>query len=199
MLEEMVIDGVEILGGDDGADPADDALSRAAHGDQRAFAELYDMMSARVFGLILRVVIDRSQSEEVLQEVFLEAWQAAGSFDADRGRARSWLLTIAHRRAIDRVRASQASRRRDLAAGARDLAASRLGVEDEVELLVDGGKALDALNALPEPQRRALVLTYFGGYSHSEVSALLGAPLGTVKTRIRDGLTRLRRELEATR
>lgn len=137
MLEEMVIDGIEILGGGEAADPADDALLRAAQGDQRAFAELYDMMSARVFGLIVRVVVDRSQSEEVLQEVFLEAWQTATSFDTDRGRARSWLLTIAHRRAVDRVRASQASRRRDLVVGARDLAESRPAVDDEVALLID--------------------------------------------------------------
>lgn len=199
MLEEMVIDGIEILGGGDAADPADDALLRAAQGDQRAFAELYDMMSARVFGLILRVVVDRSQSEEVLQEVFLEAWQTATSFDTDRGRARSWLLTIAHRRAVDRVRASQASRRRDLVAGARDLAESRPAVDDEVALLIDAGSAISALNELPELQRRTIVLAYFGGYSQSEIAALLDTPLGTIKTRIRDGLSRLRRELEAAR
>lgn len=199
MLEEMVIDGIEILEGGDAADPADDALLRAAHGDQRAFAELYDMMSARVFGLIVRVVVDRSQSEEVLQEVFLEAWQTATSFDTDRGRARSWLLTIAHRRAVDRVRASQASRRRDLVVGARDLAESRPGIDDEVELLIDAGNATSALNELPGPQRRAIVLAYFGGYSQREIAALLDTPLGTIKTRIRDGLSRLRRELEAAR
>ena len=199
MLEEMVIDGIEILGGGEAADPADDALLRAAQGDQRAFAELYDMMSARVFGLILRVVVDRSQSEEVLQEVFLEAWQTATSFDTDRGRARSWLLTIAHRRAVDRVRASQASRRRDLVAGARDLAESRPAVDDEVALLIDAGSAISALNELPELQRLAIVLAYFGGYSQSEIAALLDTPLGTIKTRIRDGLSRLRRELEAAR
>ncbi len=199
MLEEMVIDGIEILGGGDAADPADEALLRAAQGDQRAFAELYDMMSARVFGLILRVVVDRSQSEEVLQEVFLEAWQTATSFDADRGRARSWLLTIAHRRAVDRVRASQASRRRDLIVGARDLAESGARVDDEVEILIDAGSAISALNELPELQRRAIVLAYFGGYSQSEIAALLDTPLGTIKTRIRDGLSRLRKELEAAR
>lgn len=199
MLEEMVIDGIEILGGGEAADPADDALLRAAQGDQRAFAELYDMMSARVFGLIVRVVVDRSQSEEVLQEVFLEAWQTATSFDTDRGRARSWLLTIAHRRAVDRVRASQASRRRDLVVGARDLAESRPAVDDEVALLIDAGSAISALNELPELQHRTIVLAYFGGYSQSEIAALLDTPLGTIKTRIRDGLSRLRRELEAAR
>lgn len=198
MLEQMVIDGYLISAGGD-TDPADEALLLAARGDQRAFASLYDMMSARVFGLILRVVIDRAQSEEVLQEVFLEAWQSAASFDKDRGRARSWLLTIAHRRAIDRVRASQASRQRDLAAGARELFESRPGIDDEVVLLVESEQARAALQGLPEPQRRAIVLAYFGGYSQSEIAALLDTPLGTIKTRIRDGLSRLRTELEATR
>lgn len=199
MLDTMVIDGIEIADDGSSADPADEALARAAHGDQRAFAELYDLLSARVFGLILRVLVDRSQSEEVLQEVFLEAWQSATAFDPDRGSARTWLLTIAHRRAVDRVRASHASRRRDLAAGARDLAEARPGVDDEVELLIDGTRAVRGLDGLPEPQRRAIVLAYFGGYSQSEISVLLGAPLGTIKTRIRDGLTRLRNDLEATR
>jgi RNA polymerase sigma-70 factor (ECF subfamily) len=195
----MVIDGVEIPEDGGNADSADEALLRAARGDERAFARLYDMMSARVFGLILRVVVDRSQSEEVLQEVFLEAWQTAASFDVDRGRARSWLLTIAHRRAIDRVRAAQASKRRDLDAGVRDLAERHTEVDDEVELLVDGGRALQCLNGLPEPQRRVIVLAHLGGYTQREISALLGTPLGTIKSRIRDGLTRLKRELEATR
>ncbi|WP_449282003.1 ECF RNA polymerase sigma factor SigK [Leucobacter sp.] len=199
MLDTMVIDGIEMADDGSGADPADEALARAAHGDQRAFAGLYDLLSARVFGLILRVLVDRSQSEEVLQEVFLEAWQSAASFDPDRGSARTWLLTIAHRRAVDRVRASQAARRRDLAAGARDLAQAQPGVEDEVELLIEGTRAVRGLDGLPEPQRRAIVLAYFGGYSQSEISVLLGTPLGTVKTRIRDGLTRLRNEMEATR
>lgn len=199
MLEAMVIDGVEFSEDGGTADPADVALRRAALGDQRAFATLYDLLSARVFGLILRVLVDRAQSEEVLQEVFLEAWQTAQSFDADRGRARTWLLTIAHRRAVDRVRASQASRRRDLTAGARELSDAVPGVDEEVALLVDGGRAVHALDALPEPQRRAIVLAYFGGYSHSEIAVLLETPLGTIKTRIRDGLGRLRVALEGTR
>lgn len=199
MLDTMVIDGIEIADDGAGPDPADEALALAAHGDQRAFADLYDLVSARVFGLILRVLIDRSQSEEVLQEVFLEAWQTATAFDPDRGSARAWLLTIAHRRAVDRVRSSRAARRRDLAAGARELARTHAGVDDEVALMIDGGRAVRGLDELPEAQRSALVLAYFGGYTQSEISALVGAPLGTVKTRIRDGLTRLRTALEATR
>ncbi len=199
MLDTMVIDGVEIADDGSSADPADEALALSAHGDQHAFATLYDLLSARVFGLILRVLVDRAQSEEVLQEVFLEAWQSAASFDPDRGSARTWLLTIAHRRAVDRVRASQASRRRDLTAGVRDLARAQPGIDDEVELMIDGSRAVRGLDELPEAQRNAIVLAYFGGYSQSEISVLLGAPLGTVKTRIRDGLTRLRTALEATR
>ncbi|WP_336660239.1 ECF RNA polymerase sigma factor SigK [Leucobacter sp. USHLN153] len=199
MLDAMVIDGIEIADDGPGVEPADVALARAAAGDQRAFADLYDLLSARVFGLILRVLVDRAQSEEVLQEVFLEAWQTASSYDPDRGGARAWILTIAHRRAVDRVRSSQAARRRDLAVGARDHGVSHPGVEDEVALLIDGSRATQCLQALPEPQRRAIVLAYFGGYTQSEVAVLVGAPLGTIKTRIRDGLTRLRKELEATR
>ncbi|PRI11000.1 RNA polymerase subunit sigma [Leucobacter massiliensis] len=195
----MVIDGVEIPEDGASADPADEALARAARGDRRAFATLYDLLSARVFGLIVRVLLDRSQSEEVLQEVFLEAWERAPSFDVDRGSARSWLLTIAHRRAVDRVRAAQAASRRDLAAGARELAAAAPAVEDHVQVMVDGSRAVRGLRELPEPQRRAIVLAYFGGYSQSEIAVLLDAPLGTIKTRIRDGLSRLRAELEVTR
>lgn len=199
MLGGMVIDGIEISADGGNVDPADAALSRAAVGDQRAFAELYDLLSARVFGLILRVLVDRSQSEEVLQEVFLEAWQTADAYDPSRGHARTWLLTIAHRRAVDRVRASQAARRRDLAVGVRELAAPAASVADEVELLVDGSRAITELNELPDTQRRPLVLAYFGGYTQREIAVLLDTPLGTVKSRIRDGLTRLRTEMEATR
>ncbi|WP_336652038.1 MULTISPECIES: ECF RNA polymerase sigma factor SigK [unclassified Leucobacter] len=199
MMEEMVIDGIDIPEDGATADPADAALARAASGDRRAFAELYDLLSARVFGLITRVLVDHAQSEEVLQEVFLEAWQSANAFDARRGTARTWLLTIAHRRAVDRVRASQAAHRRDLTAGARELAVQSPGVDDEVAVLIDGGRAVRGLDLLPEPQRRAIVLAYFGGYSHREIAVLLDTPLGTVKTRIRDGLTRLRTVVEGTR
>ena len=199
MLVEMVIDGIEFAEDGERADPADDALTRAATGDQSAFAELYDLLSRRVFGLILRILVDRSHSEEVLQEVFLEAWQSAASFDAERGHARSWLLTIAHRRAVDRVRSVQSAKRRDLTAGAKEYASQPRAVDDEVELLVDGSQAVRELATLPEPQRQAIVLAYFGGYSQSEIAALLGTPLGTVKTRIRDGLTKLKSVLEVAR
>lgn len=196
MLKEMVIDGCEIPEDGSGADPADQALVRVATGDQRAFASLYDMLSSRALGLIRRVLVDHAQSEEVLQEVFLEVWQQAASFDPDRGNARSWVLTFAHRRAVDRVRAAQASIERDERAGMRELHTPSAPVDEHVELLVDGTRAALALRDLPEAQREPLVLAYFGGYTQREISVLLGAPLGTIKTRMRDGLSRLRKTME---
>lgn len=199
MLVDVVIDGVDVP--EDGATPVDhigDLLERIARGDQNAFARLYDLLSPRVFGLILRVLVDRSQSEEVLQEVFLEIWQSAERFTPNRGQGRSWVLTIAHRRAVDRVRSSQASSDRDVRAGFRDLGVAHDGVAEQVELRIEGRKVVAALASLPEAQREALTLAYYGGYSQSEIAALVGAPLGTVKTRMRDGLSRLRVEMGVT-
>lgn len=199
MLVGVVIDGVDVPeDGDFVGDPADALLLRIADGDRGAFAELYDMLSARVFGLILRVLVDRAQSEEVLQEVFLEVWQSASRFAPNKGRGRTWVLTMAHRRAIDRVRSAQASRDRDALAGLRELAAAPAGVAEQVEEKVEAGHVNDALLRLPEAQREALTLAYYGGYSQSEISVLMGVPLGTIKTRMRDGLTRLRREMGVT-
>jgi RNA polymerase sigma-70 factor (ECF subfamily) len=195
---DMVIDGLEVPDEGPVVDHAGDLLVRTAEGDQQAFARLYDMLAPRVFGLIVRVLVDRAQSEEVLQEVFLEIWQSASRFAPNKGQGRSWVLTMAHRRAIDRVRSSQASSDRDVRAGMRDLATTPAGVADEVELRVEGRRVVRALQTLPDPQREALTLAYFGGYSQSEIAALVGAPLGTVKTRMRDGLTRLRTEMGVT-
>lgn len=199
MLVTMVIDGADVSEDPGSVDPAARLLAGAAEGSHAAFAELYDMLSPRLFGLIVRILVDRSQSEEVLQEVFLEIWQRAGDFDPDRGQARSWMLTIAHRRAIDRVRAAQANSLRDVRAGLRDLAGAGADVEEDVRLRIDGDRAAHALGRLPEPQREALTLAYFGGYSQREIAAIVGAPLGTLKTRMRDGLSRLRLELEVKR
>jgi RNA polymerase sigma-70 factor (ECF subfamily) len=199
MLGRVVIDGVDVP--EQGPEPVDSAgelLIRVADGDQAAFASLYDMLSPRAFGLILRVLVDRSQSEEVLQEVFLEIWQSAGRFAPNRGQGRSWVLTIAHRRAVDRVRSAQASSDRDVKAGFRDLGVAHDGVAEEVELRIEGKRVSEALATLPDPQREAITLAYFGGYSQSEIAALVGAPLGTVKTRMRDGLSRLRVQMGVT-
>lgn len=198
MLIEMVIDGVDVPEDGPAADHAADLLVRTASGDQAAFADLYDMLSSRVFGLIRRVLVDPSQSEEVLQEVFLEIWQSASSFAPKKGQGRSWVLTIAHRRAVDRVRASQASADRDVRIGARDAHTPQEGIAEQVELRIEGRRVVRALRTLPDPQREAITLAYFGGYSQSEIAALVGAPLGTIKTRMRDGLTRLRQEMGVT-
>lgn len=187
---------------EEGTDPVDAAgalIQSIAAGDRDAFAQLYDMLSPRVFGLILRVLVDRSQSEEVLQEVFLEVWQSAARFTPNRGQGRSWLLTIAHRRAIDRVRSAQASSNRDIRAGFEELATPSEDVAERVELKIESERVADALQRLPEAQREALRLAYYGGYSQSEIAALTRAPLGTVKTRMRDGLSRLRVEMGVTR
>ncbi|GAA5207353.1 ECF RNA polymerase sigma factor SigK [Microbacterium kyungheense] len=196
MLVDMVIDGIDVP--EDGAAPVDhvaELLERVAGGDETAFARLYDLLSPRVFGLILRVLVNRAQSEEVLQEVFLEVWQSASRFAPNRGQGRSWVLTIAHRKAVDRVRSSQASADRDVRAGFRDLEVPFDGVAEQVELSIEGSRVAAALSALPSAQREALTLAYYGGYSQSEIAALVGAPLGTIKTRMRDGLTRLRAEM----
>lgn len=200
MLGGMVIDGMDVAENSD--EPPIDAIAgllvRTANGSQAAFAELYDALAARVFGLIVRVLVDRAQSEEVLQEVFLEIWQSAARFAPNMGQGRSWVFTIAHRRAVDRVRASQASSTRDARAGRRDLDVPYDPVAEQVELSVAGREVVAALNALPEAQRESLTLAYFGGYTQTEIAALVGAPLGTVKTRMRDGLSRLRMELGVT-
>lgn len=197
MLVDMVIDGVDVP--EDGSvDHAADLLVASAAGDQEAFARLYDLLSGRVFGLILRVLVDRAQSEEVLQEVFLEVWQSAERFVPNRGQGRSWILTIAHRRAVDRVRSSQASTDRDVRAGFRDLDVAYDGVAEQVEMRIEGRRIARMLAVLPDPQREALTLAYYGGYSQSEIAALVGAPLGTIKTRMRDGLSRLRTEMGVT-
>jgi RNA polymerase sigma-70 factor, ECF subfamily len=199
MLGGVVIDGFEVPEqGPESADHVGDLLVRVADGDRAAFTELYDTLSSRVFGLILRVLVDRSQSEEVLQEVFLELWQSAGRFAPNRGQGRTWVLTIAHRRAVDRVRSSQASSDRDVRAGFRDLGVAFDGVSEQVELKMEASRVTRALETLPDVQREAVVLAYYGGYSQSEIAALTRTPLGTVKTRMRDGLSRLRTEMGVT-
>lgn len=198
MLGGMVIDGADVPEDGTADDAAGALLLRIADGDRVAFAELYDMLSSRVFGLVLRVLVNRSHSEEVLQEVFLEVWQSAARFAPNRGQGRTWILTVAHRRAVDRVRASQASANRDVRAGLKDIGIPHDSVAEQAELGIAGEQAVTALGALPEMQREALVLAYFGGYSQSEIAALVGSPLGTIKTRMRDGLTRLRNEMGVT-
>jgi RNA polymerase sigma-70 factor (ECF subfamily) len=170
-------------------------LEKVAQGDQAAFSDLYDVLSSRVLGLIIRVLKDHSQSEEVTQEVFLEVWQSAARFDPNKGGAATWILTMAHRRAVDRVRSSQSSRDRDTKIGIRDYAPDYDNVAETVEVRVEHERVSKALARLTELQRQAVTLAYYGGYSHSEVATILSVPIGTVKTRLRDGMIRLRDEL----
>jgi RNA polymerase sigma-70 factor (ECF subfamily) len=173
----------------------EELLGRVAQGDQKAFAALYDEISPRVFGLVRRLLVDHSQSEEVTQEVFLEIWQNATRYEPSKGGALTWVLTMAHRRAVDRIRASQASRNRDLKIGVRDFVADYDNVADTVEVTIESERVKEAMSQLTELQRQAVTLAYYGGYSHSEVSEMLKVPIGTVKTRLRDGMIRLRDEL----
>ncbi len=179
-------------------DATDELLSRSATGDQASFGELYDLLSPRVFGLVRRLVVDQAQSEEVTQEVFLEVWQSAPRFDPNKGRAIGWIMTIAHRRAVDRIRAAQASRDRDTRIGIRDLPQEFDQVAEAVEVRIEHGRVVDAMSRLSDAQREAVGLAYYGGLTQSEIADRLGIPLGTVKTRLRDGMIRLRDELGVT-
>jgi RNA polymerase sigma-70 factor (ECF subfamily) len=173
----------------------EDLLTAVASGDRGAFAELYDRTAPRVLGLIKRLLIDHSQSEEVAQEVFLEIWQTATRYQPTKGAAVTWMLTMAHRRAVDRVRASQSSRDRDVRIGIRDYEPGFDQVSEAVEVSVEHQRVAKALARLTELQRQAVQLAYYGGLSHSEIAARLSIPIGTVKTRLRDGMIRLRDEL----
>jgi RNA polymerase sigma-70 factor (ECF subfamily) len=173
-------------------------LRRAATGDETAFAQLYDAVSPRLFGLVRRVVRDPAQSEEVTQEVFLEIWRHSARFDADRGSALSWMLTIAHRKAVDRVRSSEASRSRDESWGVSHQDVDHDATAEGAVQRLDAERVRQALQTLTDAQRQALELSYLSGYTHTEVASMLDLPLGTAKTRIRDGLIRLRETLGVT-
>jgi RNA polymerase sigma-70 factor, ECF subfamily len=179
-----------------GATQPTDALSellrQAGRGDKTAFAQLYDATSARVFGLAVRVVRDPAQAEEVAQESYLEIWRGSARFDPSRGSAVAWILTIVHRKAVDRVRSAEASSRRDTTYHQENQVVDHDTTADAAHASLEARRVRGALTDLTEVQREALELAYFGGYTHTEVAALLDLPVGTAKTRIRDGLIRLR-------
>ncbi|WP_310962728.1 ECF RNA polymerase sigma factor SigK [Nocardioides terrisoli] len=172
--------------------PLADLLVRSARGDESAFATLYDATAARAHGLVLRVVRDPAQAEEVTQEVYLEIWRTASRFDPSRGSALSWLLTIAHRRAVDRVRSAEAASRNDTTYHRQSGVIEHDETAERAEASMEARRVRSVLQSLTDVQREAVELAYFGGYTHTEVARMLDLPVGTAKTRIRDGLIRMR-------
>ncbi len=170
-------------------------LSRVAEGDHQAFRELYEVLAPRVHGLIRRTLVDDGQSQEVTQDVFLEVWRSASRFDAARGSAVSWIMMTAHGRAVDRVRSSQASRDRDLRIGSRDHQVPFDPVSEAGEISVESARVSVAMGRLTPIQRDAISMTYFEGLTGPELAARLEIPIGTLKSRLREALTRLRDEL----
>ncbi|MGH3729429.1 MAG: ECF RNA polymerase sigma factor SigK [Micromonosporaceae bacterium] len=175
----------------DGPD-LEDLLSRTARGDEAAFATFYDRTAARVYGLVLRVLRDRGHAEEVAQEVLVEVWRTASRFDRTRGSAIGWTMTLAHRRAVDRVRSTQAAGDRERRVAAASSDPDHDQVVDTVVDRLDQQAVRRCLRSLTGIQREAIDLAYYGGYTYREVAELLSVALPTVKTRIRDGLIRLR-------
>jgi len=170
----------------------DGLLALVGRGDQAAFEAVYDRVAAPVFGLIRRVLRDSAQSEEVAQETLLEVWRTAERFDPARGPALTWVMTIAHRRAVDRVRSEAAAAQREARAAHAAVPVHADEVAEAVESSLEAERVSRCLDGLTDLQRESITLAYYSGYSYPQVAAALGVALGTVKTRIRDGLKRLR-------
>ena len=177
----------------DGEASSDDlaiALAQVARGDEAAFRAVYDRTAPAVLGIVRRVLRDPAQSEEVMQEVLLEVWRSAARFDPAAGSATAWIMMLAHRRAVDRVRSEQRAAERELRAASMPVAYDE--VADAVESSLERERVRRCLDGLTDLQRESVMLAYYGGYTYAEVAGLLGVAVGTVKTRMRDGLIRLR-------
>lgn len=180
-----------------GGRDVDVLVGRVARGDRAAFDELYDHVSGAVYGVARRVVRDPARAEDVSQDVFLDVWRKAPSFDATRGSAKTWIMTIAHRRAVDAVRRNESQKKYDGQA-----VVDEVSHDEPADALIAGeehGTVRECLETLTELQLESVRLAYYNGYTYSEVATLLDKPLPTIKTRMRDGLIRLRDCLEGAR
>ncbi|MFI9063361.1 ECF RNA polymerase sigma factor SigK [Streptomyces sp. NPDC053429] len=167
-------------------------MALIAGGDQDAFAQLYEVIAGPVHGIVVRVLRDRAQSEEVTQEVLIEVWRQAPRYRPDKGSVMTWVMTIAHRRAVDRVRSAQAATAREQDNAAREHTRAYDEVSERVEIRLESEQVRRCVRGLTELQRQAVHLAYYGGLTYREVAESLSTPLPTVKTRLRDGLIRLR-------
>lgn len=171
-----------------------DLLKAIAAKDEAALARLYDRYRVILFGLLMRILNNREEAEDVLQEVFLQVWRKAGDFDENRGRPFTWLVTLGRSRGIDRLR-TLAARERVAEAGAREASEEISDAAADAFKSEQRGLVTNALAQLPDEQKRPIMLAYFDGLSQSEIATRLGAPLGTVKTRMRTGMMKLREML----
>lgn len=192
-MEERRVKEAVRIGGPAAAGPdLEQLLVLVARGDQDAFSTVYDSVSGSVLGLVRTVLRDPAQSEEVAQEVLIEVWRSAARYQPARGSAMTWIMTLAHRRAVDRVRSAQAATDRERRAALLERTPAYDEVTEQVEARLEHEQVRRCLRGLTELQRQSVTLAYYRGLAYREVAELLSVPLGTVKTRLRDGLIRLR-------
>lgn len=173
-------------------------LLQVAQGDEHAFSQFYDELAPQILGVVYQVIQDRPQAEEVTQEVFIEVWRTAASFNPAKSSARSWALRLARSRAIDRLRSDIAAKRRDTADYVKQVTVWSPAEEEAVAEL-EAHQIRSLVDSIGEPHRSAVLLAYFSGMTHSEIAQATGVPLGTAKTRVRDGLTKLRNALSSNK
>lgn len=171
----------------------DSLLDGVRAGDKAAFADLYDALAPQVLGLATHILRDRAQAEEITQEVFVEVWQKAHTFDPARGGAKSWVLRLTKSRSIDRLRSWRSAQARDTEDFCKQLTTWVVPAEDEAQHRLESQELQELIDSIGEPHRSALMLAYFGEYTHQEIADATGVALGTAKTRVRDGLQKLRK------